>query len=131
VVSLELPPRHDAATRARHFVSETLAQWRCDGVISDAELLVSELVTNVVLHARTAATVTITREEGGVRVSVCDGSTTPPRVRNLGSGAVTGRGMLLVDRIARRWGVEPAANGKCVWFELDATGAPAPSRGPA
>jgi anti-sigma regulatory factor (Ser/Thr protein kinase) len=119
VASLELPPDHTAAARAREFVARTLHSWECDGSVADAELLVSELVTNAILHARSSATVSIERDPV-LRVAVCDQSTAVPRVRNYGPTAVTGRGMLLVDRIARRWGVEVSGNGKCVWFEIDA-----------
>ena len=119
VASLELPLDHTAAARARQFVARTLESWDCADAIADAELLVSELVTNAILHARSPAVVSIAREQAGLRVAVCDSSTAPPRVRDYGPSAVTGRGMLLVDRIARRWGVDMNGNGKCVWFEVD------------
>jgi anti-sigma regulatory factor (Ser/Thr protein kinase) len=93
--------------------------WGCDAVVNDAELLVSELVTNAVLHARSATRVTIERHGSRLRVSVYDTSPTRPRMRELGPEAVTGRGLLLVDRIARRWGVEPHEPGKAVWFEVE------------
>jgi anti-sigma regulatory factor (Ser/Thr protein kinase) len=95
--------------------------WDCDGVIPDAELLVSELVTNAVLHARSASQVTIERRGTTLRISVSDTSTTRPRLRDYGPEAVTGRGLLLVDRISRRWGVDQLPTGKSVWFEIDAT----------
>jgi anti-sigma regulatory factor (Ser/Thr protein kinase) len=79
---------------------------------------VSELVTNSVLHARSAATVKVERDGDSLRVSVCDTSSATPRVRDYGPSAVTGRGMLLVDRIAQRWGVDFDGAGKCVWFEV-------------
>jgi anti-sigma regulatory factor (Ser/Thr protein kinase) len=94
--------------------------WGCDDAVADAELLVSELVTNAVLHARSSTRVLIEREGTTLRISVFDTSPTRPRLRELGPDAVTGRGLLLVDRIARRWGVDPDAPGKCVWFEVDA-----------
>jgi anti-sigma regulatory factor (Ser/Thr protein kinase) len=123
VASLQLPPDHAAASRARHFVCDTLRAWGCDDAIPDAELLVSELVTNAVLHARSATRVTIERDgerNGSVlRFSVYDASPTRPRLRDYGPQAVTGRGLLLVDRIARRWGVDPQDAGKCVWFEVE------------
>ena len=119
VTSLQLPPDHAAAARARRFVSDTLRGWGCDDAIPDAQLLVSELVTNAVLHARSATRVTVERSSTTVRVSVDDDSSTQPRLRELGPEAVTGRGLLLVDRIAQRWGVDPRADGKCVWFEVD------------
>ncbi len=118
MASLELPLDHTAAARARKFVAQTLESWGYDDAIADAELLVSELVTNAILHARSPAIVNIAKEKTGLRVAVCDSSTAPPRVRDYGPSAVTGRGMLLVDRIARRWGVDMNGNGKCVWFEV-------------
>jgi anti-sigma regulatory factor (Ser/Thr protein kinase) len=119
VASLELPPDHTAAARARQFLGETLRSWGLETAVADAELLVSELVTNAILHARSPARVMVDRTETVVRVAVCDASSATPRVRDYGPTAVTGRGMFLVDRIARRWGVEVDGNGKCVWFEVD------------
>jgi anti-sigma regulatory factor (Ser/Thr protein kinase) len=120
VASLELPPDHTAAARARQFLGRTLHEWGLDAVTGDAELLVSELVTNAILHARSPARVNVERDDSVVRVAVCDGSSATPRVRDYGPNAVTGRGMFLVDRIARRWGVDVDGNGKCVWFEVEA-----------
>ena len=119
VTSLELPPDHAASARARRFVSDTMRTWGHDDVIPDVELLVSELVTNAVLHARSASVVTIVRSGTTLRVSVSDTSPTRPRLRNYGPDAVTGRGLLLVDRIAKRWGVDLLPGGKSVWFEVD------------
>jgi|SRR6516165_4075983 len=120
VASLEFQPDHTAAARARRFVGDTLRAWGLDGEVADAELLVSELVTNAILHARSAASVSVDRHGSLFRIAVCDGSSTVPRVRDYGPRAVTGRGMLLVDRIAERWGVEERTEGKCVWFEVAA-----------
>jgi anti-sigma regulatory factor (Ser/Thr protein kinase) len=120
VASLELPPDHTAAARARQFVAATLRTWGLEALVADAELLVSELVTNAVLHARSPARVNVEDAGTVVRVAVCDDSSAPPRVRDYGPNAVTGRGMFLVDRIARRWGVDVDGRGKCVWFEVDA-----------
>lgn len=92
--------------------------WGCGDAIPDAELLVSELVTNAVLHARSSTRVTIEHAGTTVRVSVCDDSPRRPRLREYGPEAVTGRGLVIVDRIALRWGVDPSDNGKCVWFEI-------------
>lgn len=118
VPSLELPPDRKAAARARRFVTATLRDWGLDGSVADAELLVSELVTNVVLHTATPATVDIARNDGHVRIGVSDLSPDAPRVRPLDTTAVTGRGMLLVDKVATTWGVEIRAGGKCVWVEV-------------
>ena len=122
MAELQLPPDYTAAARARRFVRATLESWSLDEIIADTELLTSELVTNAILHARSAARVAIEYDGGPVRVSVCDSSSAPPRLRDYGPQAVTGRGLLLVDRIAKRWGVDQADGGKCVWFEVAAGG---------
>jgi anti-sigma regulatory factor (Ser/Thr protein kinase) len=119
VTSVQLPPDNAAAARARRFVSDTLRAWGHEDAIADAELLVSELVTNAVLHARSETRVTVEREGTTVRVSVCDDSSARPRLRNYGPDAVTGRGLVIVDRIAQRWGIDPSDAGKCVWFEIE------------
>src|SRR5258708_2552118 len=90
VTSLQLPPDNAAAARARRFVSDTMRSWGCDDAIPDAELLVSELVTNAVLHARSATRVTIEREGPRLRVSGYDTGPTQPRRRELGPARGTG-----------------------------------------
>jgi anti-sigma regulatory factor (Ser/Thr protein kinase) len=126
VASIDLPPERSAAAQARRFVREVCASWGLlPVVIDDIELLVSELVTNAVLHARSAARLTIEHLGDRVRVTVADSSAAPPRLRDYGPEAATGRGVFLVDRLAREWGVEPDAGsgrsdgaGKRVWFEV-------------
>ena len=95
-----------------------MQDWGYVSAIADAELLVSELVTNAILHARSGARVDVERVGDRVRVAVCDDSPAVPRVRNYGPDAVTGRGLLLVQRISNAWGVDPGDGGKCVWFEF-------------
>ena len=118
--SLELPPDRTAPARARHFVADAMRASRCDEArIPDATLLVSEIVTNAVLHARSATRCSIDIDDGVVRVSVWDASAARPRVRTYTPDAVTGRGLVLVERIASRWGVDMERDGKSVWFEID------------
>jgi len=83
-------------------------------------LLTSEVVTNAVLHAGTPAEVTVRADGAGVRVEVADGATAPP-VRRLGYSrtATTGRGCLLLDGMATRWGWTPLAAGKVTWFVVE------------
>src|SRR3954453_2999192 len=120
VTSLQFPPDHAAAAKARRFISDTMRSWGYDDSVADAQLLVSELVTNAVLHARSATRVTVERNGRTLRVSVFDRNPARPRLRELGPEAVTGRGLLLVDRIAQRRGVDTNDEGKCVWFEVEA-----------
>lgn len=120
VPALDLPADRTSPARARRFVSEVMESWGLDGeAVDDGELLVSELVTNAVLHARSASRVEVVRVRRAVRVRVCDRSPARPHVRDYGPQAVTGRGLLLVERLSRRWGIEVDGDGKCVWFELN------------
>ena len=122
MTSIELPPERSAAAAARRFTREVAAPWALDPhVQADLELLVSELVTNAVLHARSSARLTIERTGDRVRVTVGDDSAQRPRLRDYGADAVTGRGIFLVDQISETWGVDAAddgQDGKRVWFEI-------------
>ena len=128
---LPLRPIPASAATARQFVEDTLGAWGCDDFLDAARLLVSELVTNAVLHARTDFELVLRVLRSGVRVEVRDGSAAAPVVRHYEDEAMTGRGLALVEQMATRWGVQPNGKGKTVWFEI---GAPAPRRrrtGPA
>jgi anti-sigma regulatory factor (Ser/Thr protein kinase) len=116
---LALRPVPSSAARAREFVDRTLGEWGCDALVDAARLLVSELVTNAVLHARTDFELVVRLHRGGVRVEVSDGSSSAPVVRHYEDEAMTGRGLALVDELASRWGVDERPHGKAVWFELD------------
>lgn len=93
--------------------------WGVAGeVIDDAELLVSELVTNAIIHARTGATVDVSRYNGTVEFAVSDKSVRPVQLRVPSAEAVTGRGVYFLDQLASDWEVEPTAHGKTVRFSL-------------
>jgi hypothetical protein len=116
---LALRPVPASAARARAFVDRTLGDWGCDGFADASRLLVSELVTNAVLHARTDLSVVVRAVRTGVRIEVGDHSPAEPVVRRYEDEAMTGRGLALVDQLASRWGVDRHPDGKVVWFELD------------
>jgi anti-sigma regulatory factor (Ser/Thr protein kinase) len=125
-VETHLPPLPDSSAVARAFVRHALQTWDVDVSGDVSDLLVTEVVSNVVRHVGQAMTLRITRsvERGSVRVEVEDPSDTPPVRRDPGSRAERGRGLLLVDALASRWGVDHhAAGGKCVWFEMEPIGA--------
>ena len=82
-------------------------------------LLVSELATNAVKHARSVFTVTVSGSPGGVRVEVADDDPRQPKAEIAGGWAQSGRGLFLVQSLATRWGVERAREGgKRIWFEV-------------
>jgi hypothetical protein len=108
-----------SALRAtRRFVVDTLCSWGLERFVDDASIVVSELATNAVIHARTAYTVTLSSRDGSVRVSVSDASHAVPFLTNPSPTTISGRGLVLVAAIARRWGTEVVGNGKLIWAEL-------------
>lgn len=112
---LVLPATATSPSRARAFVAEWLAAWGLDDD-GDVLLAVSELVTNGLLHARTAMTLRILRVgPETVRLEVGDGSVAPPRGRLFTVESGTGRGLRLLDSIAEEWGVATHDDGKTVW----------------
>jgi anti-sigma regulatory factor (Ser/Thr protein kinase) len=116
---VDLPADLASAGRARRFVAECASQMGRDGVVEVAQLLVSELVTNAVAHAGTAVAIECAPTAGGLRISVSDGSSHIPRPQQPDVWSERGRGLVLVDTLASRWGADPQpGNGKAVWFEL-------------
>lgn len=84
-------------------------------------LLVSEVVTNAVLHARTEIRLGIGWNGDAVRVEVADHSPLAATPRPFSEMATTGRGMQMVDQVADTWGLRPVDDGKVIWFELTMT----------
>ncbi len=104
---------------ARRFVCQVLPEWWSDR-LDDVLLLVSEVVTNAIVHARTAVQVTVTLVNGTTRVEVADAEPEAPVRRGASSTATDGRGLGILEVLADRWGVLSRDGGKTVWFELDA-----------
>ncbi|MFF9431992.1 SpoIIE family protein phosphatase [Streptomyces sp. NPDC014746] len=120
--SFEPVGRSVAAARA--FVRDTLQGWGHPELVDDAVVLTSELVTNAVIHAGTAAEVLCLRSDDSVRIEVADRY--PEREipvqggRSLGSpDRENGRGLLLCAALAHRWGVDYSPTRKHVWFHLN------------
>lgn len=115
---LELPSAPTSVGGARRFVGEALQQLDALSLSEVAALLTSELVTNAVVHGSGSIRVHVSGVADRVRIAVADESGVMPAPRTAENGAVTGRGLALVDHLADRWGVEPLDGGKEVWFEL-------------
>jgi len=113
-----------APRAARAFVAETLTAWNVQAdEVEAAQLVVSELVTNAVLHAAESPTISLDLHltDGAVRLLVSDGSLGEPdrRLRPDPQTGETGRGVWLVDAFAECWGTETrGGDGKTVWCEL-------------
>ncbi len=110
------PCEPSSVAAARAFVAAQLGPVGPVASLDDALVVVSELVTNVVLHARTPVRVTVGQLRGSVFVSVRDTSPRPLFAQRLPISATHGRGLHVVDACSLAWGVnEEAAGGKSVW----------------
>ena len=117
------PSTPASAGQARRFV-ESVLEGDLDHLSYAATMLVSELVANAVLHTGSTVEVVVTPGADRVRVEVHDGSAQLPIRKHYSNMSGTGRGLLLVERMAEEWGSDRTDGGKVVWFELDGRSAP-------
>lgn len=111
-----------AVAKGRDFTREALRDWGWDGTetAEDTLLLVSELLTNASLHAGGCRELVLTAGEV-LRIEVCDGTTTLPRLHPAPRrGVPGGHGLYIVQRLSDRWGAHPHGDGKAVWAEVEA-----------
>lgn len=115
---LRLPPTTDSVPVARRHARDQLRHSSAD--IDTVVLLVSEVVTNAVLHARSDVFLTVQDQGRTARVEVRDSSPMPPRLHRFSAESATGRGLRLLNQLALRWGADQVAegDGKTVWFEV-------------
>ena len=118
VAEEDLAPEVTSAGRARALLRRALSGHDQEDALDPAELAVSEIVTNALVHAGTPMRLRILLAPHGLRVEVSDGSDRMPARRDFGTAAATGRGLHLVDEVATRWGAYPDGEGKVVWFEI-------------
>jgi serine phosphatase RsbU (regulator of sigma subunit)/anti-sigma regulatory factor (Ser/Thr protein kinase) len=118
VARLELPQSEKAPSLARRFVADALTALGAVEQLDVAELLASELVTNALLHGAPTVSVEVLAVPGGIRVAVQDAHPDLPSKRTAAREDEHGRGLLLVEMLARAWGVDARPPGKSVWFEL-------------
>ncbi|MER5874897.1 MULTISPECIES: ATP-binding protein [unclassified Streptomyces] len=136
-VQLEIRPDPAEVGRARRWARSRLAGSGIEADEPLAEtliLLVSELVTNAVVHTGCPAVLRLCLPGGGdaatVRLEVADSCARPPIPRHAEGDETNGRGLELVDGLADRWGWNPEGAGKRIWCEVDRCVAGAPA-GPA
>ena len=117
-ITLDATPR--SASAARTFVTEVLANTPASACSDVVGLLTSELVTNAVLHAHSSVEVNVTVDGSIVRVDVYDALAQLPELI-MGAETFSGRGLQIVQSLARRWGADALpGGGKTVWFEVAA-----------
>jgi len=112
-----LQPVTSSPALARAFCDRVLDETRCsEEVRSDARLVVSELVTNAVLHAGTSIDLNVRLEASALRIEVTDRGADRPQV--WANDDMSGRGMRIVAALGQAWGVLDLASGKTVWCEI-------------
>jgi anti-anti-sigma factor len=116
-VSRRLAPTPDAPSQARRFASGACDQWQVPWQATERVLvIITELVGNVVLHARSPMEIVLRRSPRHVHVAVLDEDERPAALRGpVDALAADGRGLLLVDTFAAAWGCTPTVNGKSTW----------------
>ncbi|MFJ3339187.1 SpoIIE family protein phosphatase [Streptomyces sp. NPDC086766] len=118
--------RHDlrGVSRVRRFLRDVLHRWNRLVMLDDLELLVSEVVTNALIHAHSEVDLRLREYADRIRVEVRDSDSYPPVPTALledetsNQEAESGRGLLIVDALALTWGSSPAGRGKTTWFEI-------------
>jgi anti-sigma regulatory factor (Ser/Thr protein kinase) len=109
----------DAVMHARRFTARTLRRWKVEEATDAVLLVVSELVTNALVHTQGPVSVDLTLRAGRVRVSVSDSSPRAPAKPVIVDWESTGgRGLLLVEAMSESFGSVPVAGGKQVWSEI-------------
>lgn len=117
---VELAVGLDAPARARRWIGSVCERFGLDHLRNEATLLVDELVTNAVLHARTDCVVVAEKGDDALRVEVIDRNSDLVGVRPGAErlSAQGGRGLAIVAAMATAWGVHEHPLGKSVWFTL-------------
>ncbi|GGX68775.1 hypothetical protein GCM10010510_11720 [Streptomyces anandii JCM 4720] len=113
-----LDPEDSAPGRARRLARRALDRWGLEELTDSVELLVSEVVTNAVRYATRPVTLRLLRTDV-LRCEVGDDVGQLPRLRQARATDEGGRGLYLVNKLARRWGATRLSTGKVVWFELN------------
>ncbi|GAA4658130.1 SpoIIE family protein phosphatase [Kineococcus glutinatus] len=132
--ALRLPPDVRSAARARRHLRDAVGGSALEAVLDDALVVVTELVTNAVLHAGTDVELRLRCEHDGLWVEVADRLPgVLPLLRAPDEGRESGRGVVLLDALATEWGTAHRAHGKAVWcrFAPDGAGATPRPPGPA
>jgi PAS domain S-box-containing protein len=118
IVTSTMGPQPRSAGTARATVRDTLARWGHQDLADTACLLVTEILTNAIRHARCPIRMHLSRAAEEVIVEITDDSPEFPQPRLPSDDDEDGRGLLLVDALADGWGARPAVPGKTVWFTL-------------
>ena len=118
---MTLPASSESVRTGRHVTRVVLSAWRLSGLEENAVLVVSELLTNAVRHARDtdAIELDLHATRAWLRIEIQDRDRQWPRPRVLNELNESGFGFVLIEALAAKWGVRETETGKAVWAELD------------
>jgi anti-sigma regulatory factor (Ser/Thr protein kinase) len=116
-----------SARAARRFVADGLEQVEDEELRAVAVLMVSELASNSIRYGRSRYTVEVDLTPREIRIEVCDDGPGTPQRREPRPDEPTGRGLMIIDNLAHRWGVRQRKGETTVWFTLRRTTGPAGS----
>ncbi len=114
---IQLPGMEDSPARARRFLLDALDGYP-DQLVERAQLLLSELVTNAVVHGEPPVVVNVVIGPSTLRIEVADHGDEAPELRESSMADSHGRGLTIVARLSDHWGIEWRGKGKAVWFGL-------------
>jgi anti-sigma regulatory factor (Ser/Thr protein kinase) len=115
---LELRAEPSEVRRARSSAADFARRHHLDGLTDALVLVTSELVSNAVRHAERVVTVELVEHDEHVTVFVADDGPGTPIRADPEPGSESGRGLLIVEGLASRWGTAPTVDGKTVWADL-------------
>ena len=118
-LEVELPPATTTPADARQIARQACRDWGLPDAADDVSLVVSELVTNAVVHAKTPLILAIEHEGPTLAVAVGDGQPAAPWLADQSPEHSSGRGIALVSRLSTNWGVVRTVLGKTVWVSLN------------
>lgn len=113
-----------APGHARLWIIQRCQEWRCDVLADAAAVMVTELVTNVFLHARTDCLVHAAFDHSILTVTVTDGDSQEVSAQPPSDTAEEGRGLAIVAALADTWGIDHSDGAKSVWFRLSSAKEP-------
>lgn len=116
-----------SAARARRFAAQHCRLWGCESNVDSALVVVSELVTNAILHGGSECELRLSLAKGALRVEVVDYGSGNPDLMAATAQDEHGRGLLLISALAAAWGVEATATGKAVWAQVSVLSTPDPA----
>ena len=116
--TIELGPELTDLAIARRFLVERCNEWGCDGAVGDGLLVMSELVTNALVHVGSQCELRASFTDGVLRLEVHDSGPGAPDLQSPQRDREGGRGLVIVSSLCRAWGVDAEPDGKVVWSEI-------------